>query len=168
LHPQWCAAAGREPWAATACCYAVVVILPERFIARTGSTHRRLETLISADVTLLASEGHLDHTELARTAMPREKVLEAMRTKGRQQLGQVSRLYMEPSGSFSFIPARPSKPGLSVLPAIDDEVRAEGRVEGCCACTECGTTIDAAEPQGRVSERCGSRDWTYAVTQMER
>jgi uncharacterized membrane protein YcaP (DUF421 family) len=119
-------------------------------------------------VTLLASEGHLEQAELARTAMPREKVFEAMRVEGWQHLGQISRLYMEPSGSFSFIPARPSRPGLSVLPAIDDELRAEGRVDGCSACTECGTTIDTAEPQGRVCERCGSRDWTYAVTELER
>lgn len=95
---------------------ALVVIVLQRLLARAGSTHRRVETLVSTDVSLLASDGRLNPSELARTAMPREKVYEAMRIRGWQHLGQISRLYMGPSGSFSFIPARPSKPGCPCCP----------------------------------------------------
>ncbi|WP_244818058.1 DUF421 domain-containing protein [Caballeronia sp. Lep1P3] len=147
---------------------ALVAVAMQRLIARAGITHRRVETMVSTDVTLLAREGRLELSELARAAMPHEKVFEAMRLAGWQHLGQVSRLYMEPSGAFSFIPARPAKPGLSVLPAFDDELREEARVDGCAACTRCGDTVQSARAGDSHCEHCGSRDWTYAVTEVER
>lgn len=146
---------------------AAVAIVLQRALARAGSTHRRFDTLLSTDVTLLASDGRLDHAELSRSGMPREKVFQAMRIKGWHHLGQVSRLYMEPSGSFSFIPARPARPGLSVLPVIDETLRAEGRVQGWSACIACGNTIETEDPNGQRCDRCGSQDWTYAVTEVE-
>jgi uncharacterized membrane protein YcaP (DUF421 family) len=150
---------------------ALVAVALQRIIAAAGITHRRVETMISTDVTLLAREGRLEHAELARAAMPREKVYEAMRLAGWQHLGQISRLYMEPSGAFSFIPARPAKPGLSVLPAIDEELRDEARVPGCSACLQCGNTVQTDE-SGHADdlrcENCGSREWTFAVTEVER
>jgi uncharacterized membrane protein YcaP (DUF421 family) len=106
------------------------------------------KTLILTDVTLLARDGRLEHAELIRAAMPREKVFEALRISGRQHLGQISRMYMEPSGNFSFIEARPARPGLSVLPAIDEELRTEQRVDGCSACMHCGNTANSSETQG--------------------
>ncbi len=69
---------------------ALVAIVLQRLIARLGTTHRRLETLISTDVTLLVSEGRLEMDELARAAMPREKVFEAMRIKGWQHLDRLA------------------------------------------------------------------------------
>jgi uncharacterized membrane protein YcaP (DUF421 family) len=146
---------------------ALVAIVLQRLIARLGTTHRRLETLISTDVTLLVSEGRLEMDELARAAMPREKVFEAMRIKGWQHLGQISRLYLEPSGSVSFIPARPSKPGLSVLPAIDKELQEEGRLPGWSACRHCGNTIEKEHTDNSRCENCGSTEWTCAVREVE-
>lgn len=71
---------------------ALVAIGLQRCIARAGSTHRRLETLVSTDVTLLASEGRLQLDELLRAGMPREKVFEAMRIEGCQHLKTLRRL----------------------------------------------------------------------------
>ncbi|MDR5740792.1 MULTISPECIES: YetF domain-containing protein [unclassified Caballeronia] len=146
---------------------ALVAVGLQRLIARAGITNRRVETMVATDVTLLARDGRLDHAELVRTAMPREKIFEAMRIGGWQHLGQVSRLYMEPSGRFSFIPARPAKPGLSVLPAVDEELRAEARVDGWSACTHCGNTV-GADGSAAACDNCGAREWTYAVSDVER
>jgi uncharacterized membrane protein YcaP (DUF421 family) len=146
---------------------ALVAIVLQRLLARAGTADRRVETLIATDVTLLVREGRLQPDELARTAMPREKIFEGMRLAGWQHLGQISRLYMEPSGAFSFIPMRPSKPGLSVLPAIDEALRSEGRVEKCFACICCGNTEEVENAGGLKCATCGARQWMYAVTEVE-
>lgn len=150
---------------------ALVAIVLQRLIARAGITHRRVETMISTDVTLLARDGRFELSELGRAAMPRQKVYEAMRFQGWQHLGQISRLYMEPSGKFSFIPARPARPGLSVLPEIDAELRDEARVDGFRACLHCGNTVETVDGEpddARTCEHCGSHNWTFAVTEVER
>ncbi|MEZ2354899.1 DUF421 domain-containing protein [Caballeronia sp. RCC_10] len=147
---------------------ALVAIGLQRLIARAGINHRQVETMVATDVTPLVREGRFEAAELKRAAMPREKIYEAMRLAGWQHLGQISRLYMEPSGSFSFIPARPAKPGLSVLPEIDEELRKESRVDGYCACLTCGNTVRATQAEAHDCNHCGAHDWTYAVTEVER
>lgn len=120
---------------------ALVAVALQRIIAAAGITHRRVETMISTDVTLLAREGRLEHAELARAAMPREKVYEAMRLAGWQHLGQISRLYMEPSGAFSFIPRGPRSRACRCCPpstrncATKPACRAAPRA--CSAATRC-------------------------------
>jgi uncharacterized membrane protein YcaP (DUF421 family) len=147
---------------------ALVAIGLQRLIARAGINHRQVETMVATDVTPLVREGRFQAAELKLAAMPREKIYEAMRLAGWQHLGQISRLYMEPSGSFSFIPARPAKPGLSVLPGIDEDLRKESRVDGYCACQNCGNTVRETQAGDLACNHCGANDWTYAVTEVER
>jgi uncharacterized membrane protein YcaP (DUF421 family) len=146
---------------------ALVAVVLQRALALVGANHRRFETLISTDVSLLVLEGQFRLAELARTAMPREKIYEAMRLRGLQHLGQVSRLYMEPSGAFSVTLARPARPGLSVLPCFDEELREEARAPGWYACLNCA---NAVENQARPEESCtacGVAAWTYAAQELE-
>lgn len=145
-----------------------VVIVVQRVLARAGARHRRLETLIATDVTLLVRDGQLDYSALRSAAMPREKIFEAMRIHGWQHLGQIGRLYMEPSGAFSFIPAQPPRPGLSVLPAIDDELIDESREQGWSACVHCGHSIECTDAADTICENCGWNIWTFAVTEIEK
>ncbi|MDR5777456.1 MULTISPECIES: YetF domain-containing protein [unclassified Caballeronia] len=147
---------------------ALVAIGLQRLIAKAGINYRQVETMVATDVTPLVREGRLEAAELKLAAVPREKIYEVMRLAGWQHLGQVSRLYMEPSGSFSFIPARPAKPGLSVLPEIDEELRNEARVDGYRACLNCGNTVRETQAEEFSCSHCGALAWTYAVTEVER
>ena len=102
---------------------ALVAVVLQRFFSRIGAAHRRIETLLSTDVSLLVRDGRFELKELSRAALPREKIYEAMRLRGLQHMGQISRLYMEPSGAFSFVLAQPARPGLSAIPEFDEELR---------------------------------------------
>jgi hypothetical protein len=116
---------------------------------------------------LLVREGQFQLADLARTAMPREKIYEAMRLRGLQHLGQVSRLYMESSGAFSVTFAKPTRPGLSVLPRFDEELHEEARAPGWYACINCATVVEnQLRPEGRCSA-CGAAAWTCAEQDLE-
>jgi uncharacterized membrane protein YcaP (DUF421 family) len=145
---------------------ALVVVGLQRLLARLGARHRRFETLISTDVSLLVSDGRLRMTDLIKTAMPREKIYEAIRTRGFQHLGQISRLYMEPSGAFSIVLARPARPGLSVLPSFEKELRWEARARGWYACLNCACAVRSMNEPDQRCQACGACSWTAAVHEL--
>lgn len=146
---------------------ALVAVALQRVLARVGAAHRRIETMISTDVSLLVHDGAFQLDELARAALPREKVYEAMRLRGLQHLGQLSRMYMEPSGAFSVVLAQPARPGLSVLPEFDDELRREACAPGWSACLNCGHAVRIARQEaGRCSE-CSSDTWVDAARELD-
>jgi uncharacterized membrane protein YcaP (DUF421 family) len=147
---------------------ALVAVVLQRTLARAGTKSRRVETLISTDVTLLVSDGRLDARALRRTAMPKEKVFEAIRMRGLQHLGQIGRLYMEPSGAFSVVPARPVRPGLTVLPRIDTELVREGAVQGWYVCEQCGGALEAQHQPDAPCAHCDGSRWMPAVRELER
>jgi uncharacterized membrane protein YcaP (DUF421 family) len=145
---------------------ALVAVGLQRLLARTGATNRRFETFISTDVSLLVRDGQFEFAELARAAMPREKIYEALRLRGLQHLGQVSRLYMEPSGAFSVTLARAPRPGLSALPSFDDELRDEAHPPGWYACLNCGHVLQTeVQPKERCAV-CAATRWTGAAQEL--
>jgi uncharacterized membrane protein YcaP (DUF421 family) len=147
---------------------ALVTVVLQRLLSRIGAAHRRIETLISTDVSLVVKDGRFELGELSRAALPREKVYEAMRLRGLQHMGQLSRLYMEPSGAFSMVLARPAQPGLSVLPDFDEELRQEACADGWSACLVCGHAVHLDVETAGACAECSAADWVDAVTELER
>lgn len=146
---------------------ALVAVVLQRLLARVGAAHRRIETFISTDVSLLVRDGRFELNELVRAAMPREKFYEAMRLRGLQHLGQISRLYMEPSGAFSVVLADPVAPGLSVLPEFDDELRRESQAPGWSACLNCGHTVKTGNQEAEACSKCSASVWANAARELE-
>lgn len=146
---------------------ALVAVVLQRLLARVGAAHRRIETFISTDVSLLVRDGRFELNELVRAAMPREKVYEAMRLRALQHLGQISRLYMEPSGAFSVVLADPVAPGLSVLPEFDDELRRESQAPGWSACLNCGHTVKTGNQEAEACSKCSASVWVNAARELE-
>lgn len=146
---------------------ALVAVVLQRLLARVGAAHRRIETFISTDVSLLVRDGRFELNELVRAAMPREKFYEAMRLRGLQHLGQISRLYMEPSGAFSVVLADPVAPGLSVLPEFDDELRRESQAPGWSACLNCGHTVKTGNQEAEACSECSASIWVNAARELE-
>ncbi|MGI4859821.1 MAG: YetF domain-containing protein, partial [Janthinobacterium lividum] len=133
-----------------------------------GVRSRRIETAISTDVSTLVIDGELVLEGMRRASMGRNTVFAILRGRGLQQLGQVSRLYMEPSGSFSLIKAAPARPGLAMIPRFDTELLTEARVEGHFACESCGHTVASAAPPEDQCDICHQNCWLPAVLKLER
>jgi uncharacterized membrane protein YcaP (DUF421 family) len=130
----------------------------QRLIAEVGIRNRCLQTRVSGDVALLFADGHLHLDALRSSAISRETVFGQVRACGYVHLGQVSRIYIEPSGAFSIVPSDPIEPGLPVVPETDiallNLMRQHGR-----ACTSCGAR---AASFGRACSVCGKQDWAPA------
>ncbi|NYE22413.1 DUF421 domain-containing protein [Pigmentiphaga litoralis] len=146
---------------------AAVVIVLQRLVMRIGLRHRRIEMAISTDVAPLVREGELLIDGMAKTVVGRNKLFELLRLQGFQHLGQISRAFLEPSGSLSVVPAEACRPGLSVLPEFDTPLLHEARVDGQWACGCCGRLI-ASDP-APVSDcpSCHQHTWTPAVLELK-
>lgn len=146
---------------------ALVCVALHRLLGHLGVRHRRLETAISTDLTLLVKDGRLMLEAMHRTVMGRKKVFELLRMQGYQHLGQIRRAYLEPSGSFSVLAASDPAPGLCVLPDYDRALRDEARVSGYYACRCCGETRHATASPGDDCPRCGANQWDPATAAIE-
>ena len=147
---------------------AIVVILLQRTLTRFGVRHRQFETMISTDLTTLVRDGVLQIAGMQQTNIGRKKVFELMRLNGYQHLGQISRAYMEPSGSVSVVRAGQQHPGLSVIPDFDRELVLEGQAKGYFACSRCGFTTISKEAPSSVCTVCGANSWVPAMHELER
>ena len=147
---------------------AAVVIVLQRALTSFGVRHRRVENFIATDISLLVRDGQFHLPGLIRTGMPRERIFEVLRLGGCQQLGQISRLYMEPSGKFSFVRLPVQRPGLPVIPEFDKELLVEARASGCYACRHCGHVLECADIPLADCDDCGRQKWVNAVGQLRR
>jgi uncharacterized membrane protein YcaP (DUF421 family) len=125
-----------------------VLLLLQRLLAEVGVRHRRVQTLISGDVALLVSAGSLQLDAMRANAISRETIFSHLRGAGVLNLGAVEALYLEPSGNFSMLRKHTPRPGMSLAPAFDTELRWQLEVaQGICA--QCGHTWTAV-----ACERC--------------
>ncbi|WP_437675684.1 DUF421 domain-containing protein [Sorangium sp. So ce131] len=120
----------------------------------------RVELLSQGRATVLARDGVMLLDELAGAALSREQLFAVLRGKGVEQLGQVTRVYLEACGLFSVLRAPKPRPGLSVLRPIDRDLLEHDRSR--MACVTCGNTSEQAS-RGAACPRCGRREWTTAV-----
>jgi uncharacterized membrane protein YcaP (DUF421 family) len=148
---------------------AVVVIVLQRTLTRFGVRHRQFETTVSTDVTTLVRDGVLQLLGMSQANIGRKKVFETLRLNGYQHLGEVSRVYMEPSGSMSIIRSGDDhRPGLSVIPELDADLVAEAQANGYFSCTCCGSTKKSAERPTRRCELCGTGRWLPSIHQLDK
>jgi uncharacterized membrane protein YcaP (DUF421 family) len=125
-----------------------VLLLLQRLLAEVGVRHRRVQTLVSGDVALLVSAGSLQLDAMRANAISRETIFSRLRGAGVLNLGAIEALYLEPSGSFSMLRKHTPRPGMSLVPAFDTELRWQLEVaQGICA--QCGHAWTAV-----VCERC--------------
>jgi uncharacterized membrane protein YcaP (DUF421 family) len=144
-----------------------VLILLQRALAYWGLRRRRVELLAVGDLTLLMRDGRMLLGGMREVVLAREKVYAVLRGQGVQHLGQVERLYLESSGAFTLIRAREPRPGLSLIPDADAELRAESAVPGHYVCVSCGNPKRARRLPGDACEHCEATDWTEAVEELD-
>jgi uncharacterized membrane protein YcaP (DUF421 family) len=154
----------------------LVAVVYQRAIGFLSFKSRRVELITQGDLVAIVIDGVLDIHAMRRVGLSRERVFAALREHALVQLGEVRRVYIESSGSFSVFRYESARPGLRIVPEQHPGLRA---VEGARACTSCGTTIRADEHAERdvAGERvharagdpveacpaCGKRDWAEAV-----
>jgi uncharacterized membrane protein YcaP (DUF421 family) len=145
----------------------IIALIFQRGLAWMATRSRKVETLTQGDVSILIEDGVLKLPEMEKNGIPRERIYSVLRGSGVEHLGQVRRLYIEPSGEFSLYQSNETLPGLSVVPTFDTKLRSEQIQAGkWYACFSCGVTRQCDEPPEEDCPACGCHAWTEAVRQI--
>ncbi|GAB3807455.1 DUF421 domain-containing protein [Spirosoma humi] len=129
-----------------------------------GFKSSKAEKLIQGTETVLVKDGIIQLEQLTSNRLSHQQIFAALRSENVYNLGSVKRLYLEAYGEFSIYENEQPKPGLSVLPPSDNEVRAihERIGDHQLACTNCGNTAPALPKPGPCSI-CQTDNWVEAV-----
>jgi uncharacterized membrane protein YcaP (DUF421 family)/predicted RNA-binding Zn-ribbon protein involved in translation (DUF1610 family) len=152
-----------------------VIILLQRVTAVLVDRSKRVEGFIESTTTCLVVDGVIDLESLRAERFSRDELFMLLREEGIEQLGQVKRAYLEPSGRISAWLFRGDDvgPGLTLFPAEDPDypevlkcgVRApESALLACLACGHI-LDVDSGFPLG-TCPNCG-RDEGWAAASME-
>jgi uncharacterized membrane protein YcaP (DUF421 family) len=117
----------------------------QRLIANIGFRHRHFQTIVSSDVCLVVRDGTLQLESMGRNAISRETVFSQVRMAGHFNLGEVARVYIEPSGAFTVVAMAAERPGLSLIPSADETMVKRMQVDGS-VCEKCGAPATGDEP----------------------
>lgn len=129
-----------------------------------GFKSSKAEKLIQGTETVLVKDGVIQLEQLTSNRLSHQQIFAALRSENVYNLGKVKRLYLEAYGVFSIYENDQSKPGLSVLPPSDDEVRTiyKHMDDRQLACTNCGNTIPALPKPGPCAV-CQTDKWVDAI-----
>jgi uncharacterized membrane protein YcaP (DUF421 family) len=97
--------------------------------------------------------------------LAREKVYAALRAQGVEHLGQLRRVYLEPSGDLSLVKYKRQRPGLLIIPESDSSHGRYERAEDHYARSNCGNVVVSDHETLDYCDSCGEPRWTEAVTE---
>lgn len=141
------------------------IVALQHLLGMLSVRNRRLDQLLTGRASVALSEGRLDLDSLQSTALSREKLFSLLRGRGVQQLGQLSRVYIEPSGALTLVWSDTPGAGLAIVPERDSELREAMRDSEHCVCTRCGQLESAGFEDN--CHACEARQWVPASITLE-
>lgn len=139
----------------------VLVITLQRLMAKRATKDVNFEQRFIGRLSTVISNGVLDRKELKKAKISRDRIFSQLRTSGVRHLGEVERLYLEATGSFTLILREEKQPGLSVLPEWDKAfIHEHKEVEDKPVCTYCGKP---AGPEFTSCPSCGNDATTISI-----
>lgn len=141
------------------------IVALQHLLGTLSVRNRRLDRLLTGDASVALSDGRLDLDSLQSTALSREKLFSLLRGRGVQQLGQLSRVYIEPSGALTLVWSDTPRAGLAIVPENDSELRAAMHESEYCVCTRCGQLENA--DFDAACRACEAAQWAPAAVALE-
>lgn len=128
-----------------------------------GVRNEKIEHMLQGKMSVLVRDGVLQIEEMKRSGVSQEQLFAQLRKKQISNLGQVQRVYLEACGLFSIFLADNPKPGLSVYPQSDRELRiSQSKAGERQVCLICGTVITGTGKKEEC-ENCHSHRWAEDV-----
>jgi len=135
----------------------------QRGISLWAFRKRKVELLTQGEVVLLIADGRMLLDALRANVLSRERLFAMLRGQGIVQLGEVRRAYLEANGQLSMYRREPPGPGLLILPAFDEDGRAEAAdpaiYQGFYICESCGYATRSPEQPAAGCRHCSSKCW---------
>jgi uncharacterized membrane protein YcaP (DUF421 family) len=145
----------------------IVAIFFQRGVSLWGFRNRKVEMIAQGDVSVLVQDGRIFLDAMRTAVFSRERLFALLRSRSIEHLGQVRRVYLETSGDVSIFQLAKPKPGLSIIPLFDADLRKDCKtVPGIFACYSCGNMREAQAKPTSECQFCGSEEWTPAVKQV--
>lgn len=139
---------------------ACVVVVVQQMVAYFASKHERFERATQGSISALVIEGVLQQNEMKNCRMSRERIFSQLRMHSIIHLGQVKRLYLEASGSFTFIKQPQPASGLCILPLTDRAFIDEQPADNKEVCSYCG---NSRKENDQSCSECHHHEWVKAV-----
>jgi uncharacterized membrane protein YcaP (DUF421 family) len=127
----------------------------------------RADKLVTGAVSVVLRNGEIDLDELRKAVLSRERFFSLLRGRGVQHLGQLGRVYLEPSGNITVVWADRPRHGLSLIPEIDISLRQAMQVQGIWCCVSCGFAQQLAAKPHADCDRCKACNWQPAAAELE-
>jgi uncharacterized membrane protein YcaP (DUF421 family) len=129
-----------------------------------GFKSSKAETIIQGTGVMIVKDGVIQIDEMKKNRLSHQQVYAALRSENVYNLGKVRRMYMEAYGNFSIFQNEKSKPGLSVMPPDDEDIRNTflPMVDTNLACGNCGNTIPV-QPDPEICSVCHKKEWDKAT-----
>jgi uncharacterized membrane protein YcaP (DUF421 family) len=144
-----------------------VVIALQRCMSFASLKNGKVDKLVAGEVSVILCNGEICLDELRKAVLSRERLFSLLRGRGVQHLGQLSRVYLEPSGNIAVVWADTPRHGLSIVPDIDHSLRQAMQVNGTWCCASCGFAREAEPEHSATCDRCEARAWQAAATELE-
>ena len=126
-----------------------------------------LEKINHGEVQMVVRDGEILMDQLAKAKLSHQQLYAVLRNEGIFNLGEIERVYVESFGSFSIFKFDEARPGLSLLPAQDEDAHKIEKHDShaLATCKSCG---HLADPQvvGPVCHVCGSSMWLEATVDL--
>ncbi|HEY0059252.1 MAG TPA: YetF domain-containing protein [Flavisolibacter sp.] len=142
----------------------VVILLLQRGLNLWEFKSSKVEQLTQGSMTMLVKDGVIKTGNMAKSRISKQQLFAKLRESNIHNLGKVKRAYLEACGVFSVYKYDDDKPGLSVLPSIDEGIYGfrQDRGSDQRSCTNCGYT--AREERTRAAcKLCGANTWIKSI-----
>lgn len=138
-----------------------------KLITWLSQRNHKAEVWLEGDVHCVMRENHINIQVLKKEGFPPEELFDSLRQARVSQLGQVDRIYLEPSGEFSIFFLEDDKvvPGLPLFPEELLEGKRHIDVAGTYSCIHCGYTKEYEQPTATpICDKCEGRSWVRSTS----
>jgi uncharacterized membrane protein YcaP (DUF421 family) len=137
---------------------AFVIVGIIKIINRLMTNNPRFEAAVQGRTAILIQDGVIDVKNLQTNVISRQRLFSQLRSERIESLGQVYRLYLEASGSYTLIRNTEPKPGLSTIPSWDKDFGI--KETDMVTCQNCGFLSDK---ELQICPKCYKKVWVKAV-----
>ncbi|ADB39127.1 DUF421 domain-containing protein [Spirosoma linguale] len=143
---------------------ALVVVFTQRVISYWAAKNEKFEGLSQGISSTLVENSVIQLASMSESRVTRELLFAQLRSGGIIHLGQVKRLYMEANGAFTLIKDPKPRPGLSLIPAWDNDfVEQQPKAPHQCVCFRCGYLQQPLHQAADVCPNCSHNQWVQAL-----
>jgi uncharacterized membrane protein YcaP (DUF421 family) len=141
----------------------VTALLLHRGITHLGHRSPKAEDLIQGKPTVIVKNGVLQLKEMHASRVSKQQLFSELRSKKIFHLGNIRRVYLEPSGAFSILLSREAHQGLPLYPPSDRDIfiGMKADYKQSLVCVNCGMMSDKEKVD--TCEGCHEHNFIKAI-----